>query len=81
MTTTGNSSPLALCSVISQTRASARALLLVDVRQQRQPIDEAAERRAPARALSYSRAADTSSVRFSMRPSASSLRSSRSACR
>ena len=40
-------------------------------------------RRATARdsAVSYSRAADTSSARFSIRPSASSLRSSRRSCR
>ena len=47
MTTTGNSSPLALCIVIISTRASLRARFLVDVGQQRQLIDEA--RRATAR--------------------------------
>ena len=45
MTTTGNSSPLAACIVIIQTSRFARAGLLVGLREQRQPIDEAAERR------------------------------------
>ena len=54
---------------------------LVDVRQQRQLIDEASRATAPACVISYSRAADTSSSRFSIRPSASSLRSSRRSCR
>ena len=45
MTTIGNSSPFAACIVISQTLRFAGAGLLVGLGQQRQPIDEAAERR------------------------------------
>jgi hypothetical protein len=52
--TTGNSSPFALCSVISHTRA----FLFVHVRQQRQPIDEAEERRLRLAALVLARGRD-----------------------
>jgi len=68
MTTTGNSSPLALCSVISHTRASLDpcSSSTSDSNERRStnpPSDGSASR------LSYSRAAETSSARFSMRPS------------
>ena len=56
--TIGNSRPLALCSVISQTARVARALLLVDVREERQPIDEAAERRLGLAAFVLARRRD-----------------------
>ena len=58
MITTGNSSPLAACIVISQTLASRVPGFFVGLGQQRQPIDEAAERRLPARG-SRSRARPT----------------------
>ena len=44
-TTIGNSRPLAACMDISQTRASLAPFRLVGLRQQRQAVDEAAERR------------------------------------
>ena len=72
-TTIGNSRPLAACIVISQTRASgapsaSSASDSSDSRSTNPPSD------GRPRAISYSRAAETSSIRFSMRPSASSLR-------
>ena len=44
-TTIGNSRPLAACMLISHTRASCGAFGFVGLGQQRQPIDESAERR------------------------------------
>ena len=80
MTTTGNSSPLAEWSVISSTRAarlpSGLSTSESSARRSTNPVSPDS-----GSAASYSRAADTSSIRFSMRPSASSLRSSRSSRR
>ena len=64
--TTGNSRPFALCSVISQIRASrdpcsSSTSDSSDRRSTKPPSDGSGSR------LSYSRAADTSSARFSMR--------------
>ena len=53
--TVGNSSPLALCRVIIQIARVSRALLFVDVRQQRQPIDEPDERRLRLTRLVFAR--------------------------
>ncbi len=76
MMTVGNSSPLALCSVIIRTRGffdpdSSSASDRSDSWSTKPASDGSGVR------ASYSRAADTSSARFSMRPSASSLCSSR----
>ena len=80
MTTVGNSSPLAACIVINQTLAAAEPSTSSvsdssDSRSTKPPSDASGSRD------SYSLAADTSSLRFSTRPSASSLFSSRRAGR
>ena len=76
MTTTGNSSPFAACIVISQTRAfrlpdSSSTSDSSDSRSTKPPSEASASRD------SYSRAAETSSIRFSIRSLASSVFSSR----
>ena len=58
MMTTGNSSPFALCMRHHQHVAVLRARLFVGVRQQRELIDEARERRLAAAALVFARGRD-----------------------
>ena len=79
MMTTGNSSPLAACMRHQPDPGFARPGLLVGLRQQRQPVDEAAERRLrlarsrtrapPTRAPSGFRSARSASSLFSSRRS------------
>ena len=80
MMTVGNSSPLAACSVISQMRAStlpwpSSTSESSDSLSVKPPSDASGSR------PSYSRAADTSSIRLSIRLCESSLLSSRRSCR
>ena len=57
--TVGNSRPLAACMLISQTRAaSGVAVGFVGLRQQRQPIDEPAQRRLVVAHLVFARGRD-----------------------
>ena len=80
MMTVGNSRPLAACSVMSQMRAST-----LPCPSSTSDSSESLSVKPPSEASgsrpSYSREADTSSIRFSIRLCESSLLSSRRSCR